>query len=330
MMNIKEMICAAGAVAMLAGCATQYTGIVGSGDDRTDEENMAYAAQAQKSYEKRMKAPPRPVVISEAPSMSFFLAPKSALTGHPLCCNLDVRKEVAIAGKGYLRDKVSSIKDFHLKDEAQSMVAVGDELPQASNYRLTYSITSLALRENDASRQAIDMVVSLAKGDAQAKGSVDGVATVELRLFKPDGVTSIFSFTGKGVYNKIGEQIDTMYLTEAVKLAIDDAMDQYIMKYGPPTFVTETCQGGAFARLNMGAQLGIQPGMAVEFYQNKVRKGLSGDDEVYRRVVGRGTVGENGAPVEPDGAWVYVEGFKPEQRTVFRWTSARILRDVAR
>ncbi len=329
-MDIKKMLGAAGAVLMLAGCATQYTGMAGGGDDRVDEENMAYAAQAQKSFVARMKAPPRPVVISEAPSMALFLAPKTQLTGNALCNDLDVRKEVAVASKSYLRDKISHIKDFHLMDEVQSMVAVGEELPQASNYRLTYSITSLALRENDVSRQAIDMVGSFAKGDAQAKGSVDGVATVELRLFKPDGVTSIFSFTGKGVYNKMGEQIDTMYLTEAVKLAIDDAMDQYIMKYGPPTFVTETCQGGAFARLNMGAQLGIQPGMAVEFYQNKVRKGLSGDDEVSRRVVGRGTVGENGAPVEPDGAWVYVEDFKPEQRAVFRWTSARILRDVAR
>lgn len=328
-MNIKRMLLAAGSAALLAGCATQYTGMTMDTDSLVDEENQTYAAQAQKAYEARMKAPPRPVVITEAPSMSFFLEPKSALTGHRLCNDLGVRKEVAVASKGYLRDKVSTIKDFKLQDEAQAMVAVGDELAPSSNYRMTYSITSLALRANALSRRAIDMVGSIVDGEAEGKGGWDAVATVELRLFKPDGVTSIFSFTGKGVYNKMGEQVDVTYLTEAVKLAIDDAMDQYIMKYGPPTFVTETCQGGIFARLNMGALLGVQPGMKVEFYQNKARKGLNGEDETFRRTVARGTVAENGAPVEPDGAWVFIDEFNPEHRAVFRWTSARILRDLA-
>ena len=328
-MNMRSLLFAAGSAALLASCATQYTGMMLRDDDLTDEENMAYAAQAQKAYEARMKAPPRPVVITEAPSMSFFLEPKSKLTGHRLCNDLGVRKEVAVASKGYLRDKVSSIKDFKLQDEAQAMVAVGDELAPSSNYRMTYSITSLALRKNSIGSRAINMVGSFVEGDVEAQGGWDGVATVEIRLFKPDGVTSIFSFTGKGVYNKLGEQVDVTYLTEAVKLAIDDAMDQYIMKYGPPTFVTETCQGGAFARLNMGALLGVQPGMKVEFYQNKVRKGLSGEDEVFKRTVARGTVAENGAPVEPDGAWVFIDEFNPEHRAVFRWTSARILRDLA-
>lgn len=63
----------------------------------------------------------------------------------------------------------------------------------------------------------------------------------------------------------------------------------------------------------------------IEFFRNKVRTGLDGNTEVSRVVVGNGIVGEKNAPVEPDGAWVFVENFDPLTRSVFRWTSARVM-----
>ena len=62
-----------------------------------------------------------------------------------------------------------------------------------------------------------------------------------------------------------------------------------------------------------------------EPFRNKVRTGLDGNTEVSRVVVGNGIVGEKNAPVEPDGAWVFVENFDPLTRSVFRWTSARVM-----
>ena len=334
MMNIKEMICAAGAVAMLAGCVS-YSGAVLPADELTDESNQAYAMRAKKSFDARMKAPPRSVVVTEAPGLALFLGQKTWFAGHPLANDLGVRKEAALAFKSALRDHVSRIKDFRLVDEAQAMVAVGDEVPSAANYRITYNITSLELKEissDNFSSSLTGHVIGGAVGQAVAnQKSWDGVATVEIRLFKPDGVTSIFNFTGKGVYNGTVDAtspVDKTFLIEAVKLAADDAMKQYVQKFGPPIYVTETCQGGQFAHLNLGSRMGIQPGMTVEFYQNAIRKGLDGQDEEVQKVVGRGTIGAYGAPVEPNGAWAVVEGFKPEQRVVYRWTSARILPSV--
>ena len=334
MMNIKEMICAAGAVAMLAGCVS-YSGAVLPADELTDESNQVYAMRAKKSFDARMKAPPRSVVVTEAPGLALFLGQKTWFAGHPLANDLGVRKEAALAFKSALRDHVSRIKDFRLVDEAQAMVAVGDELPSAANYRMTYNITSLELKENSSDNFSSSLtghVIGGAVGQAVAnQKSWDGVATVEIRLFKPDGVTSIFNFTGTGVYNGTVDAtspVDKTFLIEAVKLAADDAMKQYVQKFGPPIYVTETCQGGQFAHLNLGSRMGIQPGMTVEFYQNAIRKGLDGQDEEVQKVVGRGTIGAYGAPVEPNGAWAVVEGFKPEQRVVYRWTSARILPSV--
>ena len=346
MMNMKEMICAAGAVAMLAGCVS-YSGAVLPADELTDESNQAYAMRAKKSFDARMKAPPRSVVVTEAPGLALFLGQKTWFARHPLANDLGVRKEAALAFKSALRDHVSRIKDFRLVDEAQAMVAVGDELPSAANYRMTYNITSLELKE-DASDNFSSGLAGCAIGGAVsgfAGGAIggavgqtvanqkswDGVATVEIRLFKPDGVTSIFNFTGTGVYNGTVDAtspVDKTFLIEAVKLAADDAMKQYVQKFGPPIYVTETCQGGQFAHLNLGSRMGIQSGMTVEFYQNALRKGLDGQDEEVQKVVARGTIGAYGAPVEPNGAWAVVEGFKPEQRVVYRWTSARILPSV--
>ena len=329
-MNSKLMFAAACAGTILAGCVS-YNGQTLTADDVVDPDNQAYASEAHKAFVARMKAPPRPVVVTEAPEMGIFLDPaKSVFSGHPLCNDLAVRKEAALAFKAQLRQKISSIKDFRLVEEAQAMVAVGDEVTASQNYRLTYNITSLALRESATGFVSSGVTTTaLTKGQRNSGEKYwDGVATVEVRLFKPDGITQIFSFTGEGLCTKTETPttpLDKTILSDAVKAAADNALEGYVKKFGPPIFVAETCQGGQFAKLNIGSRFGVQAGQRVEFYRNKVRKGLSGEDEVARVVVGNGIVGAKNAPVEPDGAWVFVENFDAVNRAVFRWTSARIM-----
>jgi len=329
-MKIENLIIPAIAAAMLTGCVS-YTGQTLPGDEIADESNQAYAAEANKAFVARMKAPPRPVVVTEAPEMAIFLDPhKSVFSGHPLCNDLSVRKEAAITFKAQLREKVSAIKDFKLMEEAQAMVAVGDEATSASNYRLTYNITSLAIRESSTGFISSGLTTTaLTRGQRSSMEKYwDGVATVEVRLFKPDGISQIFSFTGEGLCTKTETPttpLDKTILTEAIKAAAENAMDGYVKKFGPPVFVSETCQGGRFAKLNVGAKFGVQAGQRVEFFRNKIRKGLSGEDEVAKVVVGNGIVGEKNAPVQPDGAWVFIENYDEVNRSVFRWTSARIM-----
>ena len=114
-------------------------------------------------------------------------------------------------------------------------------------------------------------------------------------------------------------------LLGAVSAAVNNAMEDYVVKFGPPIYVTDTCQNGRFARLSVGSKFGVLGGQRVEFYRNKVRAGLAGQEESSRQVVGTGVVGGSQAPVENDGAWVLVNDYDESRRTVFRWTSARIL-----
>ena len=327
---MKQLIAAAFAAAMMTGCVS-YTGQTLSTDEMMDEANQAYAAEAQKAFVARMKAPPRPVVVTEAPEIGIFLdLNKTMFSGHALCNDLSVRKESALTFKAALRQIVSGIKDFKLVEEVQAMVAVGDEAVSAPNYRLTYNITSLAIRESSTGFVSSGLTTTaLTRGPRKSFEKYwDGVATVEVRLFKPDGVSQIFSFTGEGICTKVETPttpLDKTILLDAIKAAAESAMEKYVKKFGPPIFVAETCQGGQFAKLSVGSKFGVQAGQRVEFYRNTVRKGLSGENEVGRVVVGNGIVGEKNAPVESDGAWVYVENFDALTRSVFRWTSARIM-----
>ncbi|MBQ9431051.1 MAG: hypothetical protein IJU44_05820 [Kiritimatiellae bacterium] len=320
----KSMFAAVVVVALsFTGCVS-YKGIAEKGDDLVDEANQPYASAAQTAFEARVKAPPRPVVINEAPGLNQFLAPTAA--GHPLCRNLDVRKELVLAFKGQLREKVAGIKDFKLLDENTPMVEVvaeGDAAPP-QNYLMTYNIISIELRENAGG----SLATGLAGGKVAAQKFWDAIAKVEVRLFKPNGTDCIFSFTGDGLYRKMVDENNPLtkdLLLGAVKDAVDKAMAGYAEKFGPPIFVTDTCQNGRFARLSVGSKFGVQAAQKVEFFFNKVRKGVSGEDEVARQVVGSGVIGGGKAPVEDDGAWVKVDDYNADKRTVLRWTSARIL-----
>ena len=326
------MLFAAAASALtFAGCVS-YTGISDVGDDLVDEANQPYAGAAQKAYIARLNAPARPVVIREAPGMGLFLNPTAS--GHPLCQDLNVRKELAVAFKGQLRDKVAGMKDFKLVDEATPVISVvaEGELPPPQNYVMTYNVTSIELRENAAGSLTTGLIgrgVGGSSGQLVANQKFwDAIAKVEVRLFKPNGTECIFSFVGEGTYTKMVDAYNPLskeLLLGAISVAADNAMADYIVKFGPPIYVTDTCQNGQFARISVGSRFGVRGGQRVEFYRNRVRAGVTGQQEVSRQIVGTGVVGGMQAPIEDDGAWVFVNDYDDSNRTVFRWTSARIL-----
>ena len=330
----------AGALCLaFTGCVS-YTGITEMGDDLSDKVNQGYAAEAAKAFQSRMKAPPRPVIIQEADGVNLFLSPEAA-SGHPLCRDVAVRKELMLAFKAQLREKIAGIKDFKLIDEARAPMidvsAVGDVPPPPQNYRITYNIIAIDLRESAAGGLAAGDVWGQLKARAgkQTNGQkfCDATAKVEIRLFKPNGTDCVFSFTGEGgirqlvdVYNPVTKEL----LLGAVHAAVNNAMDAYAAKFGPPIYVTDTCQDGRFARLSVGSRFGIQAGQRVQFYRNKIRESVTGEDEVQMVVVASGVVGGHRAPVEEDAAWVSIDQYNAEARTVFRWTSARILSDTGK
>ena len=336
-MNKGMFLLAAVSAMSFVGCVS-YKGLSEPGDDLADEANQAFARTAQEEFVKRLNAPARPVVIKEAPGMNLFLAPTTdrvpTTDAQTLCQSLVVRKELSVAFKSQLREKVAGIKDFKLIEDATPVINITAEgeaaVPQ--NYLMTYNITSIELRENAVGSLATGLGGRAIGGGAgrlvAGQKFWDAIAQVEVRLFKPGGVECIFSFVGEGRYRKMVDENNPLskdLLLGAVKAAANNAMEGYVVKFGPPIFVTDTCQNGQFARLSVGAKFGVVPNQKVEFYRNKVRQGVSGEAEVARQVVGTGVIGVKNAPVEDDGAWVLVNDYDEKRRTVFRWTFARIL-----
>ena len=157
--------------------------------------------------------------------------------------------------------------------------------------------------------------------------------TIELNLVSPDG-KSIFTFAENVLYPKKfpNTKPDITLMKDAAAYAVQQAMNSYVIKFGPPLYVDETRGNGLFVRLSAGTEYGIQPGQRVRFYRNVIKKfptlpGEPEKTEVSKQFIREGIVGSCGAPVEKDHAWVYVkDNDQPGMRSVFTWTSAEIIK----
>ena len=314
------------AAMILTGCV-QYTGIPMATDDMVDESNQPYASAAQKEYDELQAdiaaGNRHKVAIVEDKNMALFLSP--AVGGHPICNNIAVRKELVLAFKGQLRERVAGLSDFTLLGEAETpMIQIGASAAPADLYRMSYNITSVELKENAGGTMAMSALAGVNQTMQQTR-IYQATAKVEVRLFNPQNEV-VFSFTGDGSDSSVStDGPNKDMLMKAVREAANNAISGYVVKFGPPMYVTDTCQGGQFAKLSVGAKFGLTAGQKVEFYKNTKRKSATGAEEDRQIVVGSGIVGEHKAPVEDDYAWVFVDDFKPEARAVFRFTSARVM-----
>ena len=313
----------------LTGCAS-YTGLVLPADDAVDEGNRPFAKKAAEEYEMR-KQFRRPVVIQEAEGMTLFLSPTYVPRSlspqvNEICRSLEVRRTLAQTAKAQLRQKVSGLRDLQLTGENDApMVSVGatSEAP-ASVYRITYNISNL-----DLQLKVNEFVTVNGRHPAEWTATV----SAEVRMISPEG-NSVFSFTAQGEVRQSDDgslRPNVTMLEEAASAAISRAMEQYTYKFDPPIYVTDTCQGGEFVRINVGTDYGLRAGMRVEFFRHRSRQGLDGEAEIAEQRVGTGVVGYGHAPVQNDSAWVHVDDFgSGDSRTVFQWTSARLLREPLR
>lgn len=330
-MKIQKLMFAAGVAAMLAGCVS-YNGAVLPGDDLVDEGNQSFAKKAAEDYVARQKFQ-RPVVIQEAEGVNIFLSPNyvprsTNARANELCRNIETRRAVLQSAKARLREVVQDLKDLKLVGEGTApMVAVStDDQGSAPVYRMTYNISNIDLQLRESKIFGMVRVVS----GSENKPNYEWVAnvTVEIRMLDPNG-NSVFTFNAIGLLSQADDgslSPNVTMLEQAATKGIDAAMKQYAHKFGPPIYVTDTCQDGQFARISVGSDYGIQPGMMVEFYRHREKKSLDGGIELTTQRVGTGVVGKCGAPVEPGCAWVYVEDFDKDARMVFQWTSAKLLK----
>lgn len=332
--NVKFMAIALGFAVVFTGCCS-YTGRVSPGDLKVDEGNKEYTRQAAEKFEKR-KAFKRDVkIVEDDESMRVFLspnwAPKSSNPrANALCQNLEVRRGIAMGARGRLREIVGEMKDFKLQEEKSEAISINvGETAESNVYIMKYTISNIDMQFRKT--QAFSLLTG-----GEAKDINEWVANVkvQVRFFKPDNQTVIATFIGEGTTTQSddgSEGPNATMLESAAVSAIDGAMLRYAEKFAPPLYVTKTSDDGHFACLNLGTEYGLQVGMKVEFIAHYEKEGLDGQKEDATATIGTGVIGQNGAPVDSDYAWVHIDhdGLKWDveaPRSVFQWTSAKLIK----
>lgn len=319
---------------LLTGCVT-FDGTVMPGDAQVDEANRPFVVEAEKAYLERLKFR-RTVVIRDGESITHLVQ-----NGHSFSNSLDVRAPyllndkndrltIALAAENALRQFVGGLKDLSLIDKDDANASLVTDESAAQHYTITYNLTEFNLKgEEFKDYQRPNYMIAF-----RAIASV----TANVKMVAPDGKV-VFDFSATGYEPRLLRYNPPIYVRSnhndipqdifraAAANAINAAMAQYATKFAPPLYVTATCQDGRFACLNSGSQHGLLPGTRIEFYRHASSQGPDGQPQLSLLPVGTGTVGARNAPVGPEQAWVFVDNVDPEKRprTVFQWTSARVL-----
>ncbi|HPM11606.1 MAG TPA: hypothetical protein PK941_14305 [Paludibacter sp.] len=311
--------------AFFSGCIS-YTGAVMPGDDEVDEANRPFAQKAAQDYAQRQQFK-RDVIIQEADGMKLFLSPQYVPRSsndrvNELCQNIEVRRAIAQSAKACLKENVLGLHDLKLVGEnAPAMVsvqAVGNNATQ-SVYKITYNIANIdmQLRETSSILKSKEIIYQWVAN-----------ASVEIQMIAPNG-SAVFNFNAMGTASQTDDgskRPNATMLEEAAVEGVKIAMKKYAVKFGPVLYVVETCQNGEFVRINAGTNYGIKAGMKIKFFRYREQEGLDGQQEAVETLVATGTVGAANAPLEENSAWVHIDGYdKKVPRSVFRWTSARVV-----
>ena len=314
-----------GFVSLFVGCIS-YTGAIMPGDDAVDEGNRAFAQKAAQEYAQRQQFK-REVTIQEAEGMRLFLSPEYVpRTNNPrvneLCRNIEIRRAIAQSAKACLKEIVNNLQDLKLVGEnAPAMVSVqADDNPATSQiYKIAYNIANVDMQLRETSN-VLNKKETICTWVANA--------SVEIKMIAPNG-NAVFNFSAMGTASQSDDgsrRPNATMLEEAAVEGVKLAMKKYSLKFGPVLYVVETCQNGEFARINAGTNFGLKPGMKIEFFHCRMQEGLDGQPEAIETRVALGTIGVANAPINEDSAWVHIDGYdKNAPRTVFRWTSARVV-----
>ena len=312
---------AAAAGMLLAGCQLNFSECVPmEGDALIDEANAPFAEKAKEGYEKRLQFR-CDLELKPAEEANIFLSSHSFSQYRE-----DVKRDLLLTVKNTLAEQLSGMRDFNLVGQADSLS--GDLAPQVSseavkkvNYWMTYSITGLDFKE--------EVYTYYEDNQKRRETRYYGRAKVQIGLYDPSG-NQLYIFQARGRSDDYQTRQDPELLKQAVGKAVAAALYKYSVATAPPLYVIKTIGNGSFAQIAGGTAYGITAGSRIRFYRHHVREiGKTRRprmDEIY---VGEGIVGRGNAPVGEDSAWVYIGDFRdPEkqpQRTVFEWTSAKLV-----
>ena len=246
---------------------------------------------------------------------------------------IEFRKDLMATAHAALETEIGRLKDFKLisSDPATTSIApvITDASADSNTYTFTYNISNVEVKDG------LDTFTTILPG--RRRGSnlkwfyVD--VTVDVTLINNVG-KQVFNFEKNVTYNKgfPTSKPDISVVKDAVRYAINQAMEQYAYDFAPPMYVDQTMSKGLFVRLSSGTNYGIREGQKIVFYRNYVQTlptlpGQPPKTRIVQQQLATGTVGDRNAPVNKDNAWVYISGNDdPQNRKVFLWTSAKVAR----
>ena len=340
---------------LFTGCTTFYDCTTMSGDKDTDDANMPFVAQDIKDYEARMKFKKNVSITMSERANRFLNTTAHRRNSSEIILSNEMRKDMLACAESKLIQIVSNLRDFSIvNQETTNVSATGVStmrIPKSNQpsgpYVFTYNINNIEVKNIKDNLQAVGNIAEIGMELGGVSGRYRNAArkaqnidwykifvSLEVNLTDPSG-KNIFAFDGvvSSTENLPSKNPSITSIKDAVENAIVKAMENYVIKFGPPLFVDQTIGNGLFVRLSAGSEYGISKGQKVRFFRSVTQKypTLSGEPPKYKRhkqlIPVTGEVGARNAPVDSNHAWVYVSGNdEPGKKSVFTWTSAEIIK----
>lgn len=313
---------AACSAVILTGCCAfpEAMNTRGPHDEMVDDENRPHVQNHVRIYAERQKFRQSIVVKPNSASVELLLSNRKLPQ-----FSVDFKRDVLFAIESNVSQWLASRKDFSVVNP--DVEKIPDDV--ATVY---YDITNMTAKAVDNSyRNSNGQYVELYYWDLGIE--------MNISLVKNGRVAFTLASS-----NSQRVSVDSLHavplddMKALIPAAVQNIVEQYDIKFGPPVYVVELIGNGKFAKLSAGSDYGYTRGRTVEFFRHSLKKVLdpaSGEERMqYTQVsLGTGTIGDTycfdgcKVPEGNDFSWAYIPwNAEPVSNKVHTWTSVRLVR----
>lgn len=313
---------AACSAVILTGCCAfpDAMNTRGPYDEMVDEENRPFVQKHIKIYTERQKFQ-MPIVVKPNPTSVELLLSNRKLPQF----SVEYKRDVLFAIGSSVSQWLATRKDFKVINPDV------EKVPE--NFaEVYYDITNMTAKSIDNSYRNKDgRYVELYYWDLGIE--------MNISLVKNGRVAFTLASS-----NSQRVSVDSLHavplddMKALIPAAVQNIVEQYDIKFGPPVYVVELIGNGKFAKLSAGSDYGYTRGRKVEFFRHSLKKVLdpaSGKEITQYTPVslGTGTIGDTycfdgcKVPEGNDFSWAYIPwNAEPVSNKVHTWTSVRLVR----
>lgn len=313
---------AACSAVILTGCCAfpEAMATRGPHDEMVDDENRPHVQNHIRIYAERQKFRQAIVVKPNSANVELLLSNRKLPQ-----FSVDFKRDVLFAIESNVSQWLASRKDFSVVNP--DVEKIPDDV--ATVY---YDITNMTAK-------AVDNSYRNSNGQYVERYYWDLGIEMNISLVKNNKV--LFTLASANSQRFSVNSLHAVPLDDMKALipaAVQNIVEQYDIKFGPPVYVVELIGNGKFAKLSTGSDYGYTRGRTVEFFRHSLKKVLdpaSGEERMqYTQVsLGTGTLGDTfcfdgcKVPEGNDFCWAYIPwNAEPESNKVYIWTSVRLVR----